>query len=126
MERTRCVQRSTPDDDQKLQAEYGTGTQAYDTAALAIPPGNCSSTNWTSDQDPHNELMQCKKYNDAHLATILSPAGRVYAPRWIVVFTAVNKQSPQRTCPHGVIVAKVGGEKHTGHVYEAKGSTSWI
>ncbi len=61
-----------------------------------------------------------------YLATIRSPAGSVYAPRWIVVLTAVNKHSPQRTCPHGVIVAYDGGEKHIGQVYAANGSTSCI
>lgn len=37
-------------------------------------------------------------------------------------FTAVNKHSPQQTCPHGVIVAWVGAEKQMGHVYAERGS----
>ena len=36
--------------------------------------------------------------------------------------TAVKRHSPQQTCPHGVSVAFVGGEKHIGHMYAERGS----
>ena len=33
----------------------------------------------------------------------------------MVDLTAENRHSPQQTCPQGVMVAFVGGEKHMGH-----------
>ena len=40
----------------------------------------------------------------------------------MVVFTAVNKHSPQQTWPQGTIVAKTGGEKHIGQVNRLSGT----
>lgn len=36
----------------------------------------------------------------------------------------MKRHSAQHTCPQGVMVARVGGEKHTGQTYEARGSAS--
>ena len=36
--------------------------------------------------------------------------------------TAVKRHSPQQTCPHGVAVAFIGGEKHIGHEYSERGT----
>lgn len=43
------------------------------------------------------------------------------APRCRVDLTAVNRHAPQHTCPQGVRVAFVGGEKQIGHVYKESG-----
>lgn len=40
----------------------------------------------------------------------------------MVDLTAVKRHWPQHTCPHGVKVALVGGEKQMGHVYVERGS----
>jgi len=56
-----------------------------------------------------------------HLASAPS-ASRENRPRLIDASTALNRHSPQHTCPHGVIVALVTTPKQIGQVYAVRGS----
>jgi hypothetical protein len=58
-----------------------------------------------------------------HLAVVAPAcASGAYVFLRCIVFTLANRHSPQHTCPHGISVARVGGEKQTGHVNDASGS----
>ena len=56
-----------------------------------------------------------KTVNKIYLGKFPSPP-IIVAPLCIVALTAVNRHTPQQTCPHGVSVAFVGGEKQIGQV----------
>ncbi len=69
---------------------------------------------------PKSSAYQHQEESHTHLACWA--AGPSSAARSMVLLTAENKHSAQQMCPQGVKVAKVGGEKQMGQLYEERGS----